>query len=319
MADKHIVVAAHGHCFDGLVSAAMFTFLRERIDSKSKRFSYRSCGYGPKMQVVPERWLKGDENAIVDFRFSPSSKLTWFFDHHPTAFANDAQRDEAVTHKRTHFDDGYGSCTRLIADIGKSVYGVDFTRFEELLAWADRVDTAGFESAADAIDRTSPFMQLAAVVEQHGDGELYNLLAPRLVVEPADDLAAGEFIQERWKAIELAQRQTRERIANTLERRGVVAFADLHEASLTSSGKFVAYALAPDCTYSVALLRVKRHYKISMGYNPWSGRERGHDIASICRRHGGGGHAVVGAFTIALDKLDEAKRLATEVVDELNR
>ena len=46
MADKHIVVAAHGHCFDGLVSATMFTHLRDSLGNKSLRFTYRSCGYG---------------------------------------------------------------------------------------------------------------------------------------------------------------------------------------------------------------------------------------------------------------------------------
>ena len=53
MADKHIVVAAHGHCFDGLVSAALFSHLRATLDTRSYRFSYRSCGYGPNMQTVP--------------------------------------------------------------------------------------------------------------------------------------------------------------------------------------------------------------------------------------------------------------------------
>ena len=42
-------------------------------------------------------------------------------------------------------------------------------------------------------------------------------------------------------------------------------------------------------------------------------------MAAICRRHGGGGHAVVGAFSVPLDKLDDARRITQEVVDELNR
>jgi len=29
----------------------------------------------------------GDENAIVDFKYSPSEKLTWWFDHHQSAFS----------------------------------------------------------------------------------------------------------------------------------------------------------------------------------------------------------------------------------------
>ena len=319
MADKLIVVAAHGHCFDGLVSAAMFTFLRDRLDDRGKRFNYRSCGYGPNMQVVPERWLKGDENAIVDFRYSPSPRLTWFFDHHPTAFASDQERDEALQKKRCHYDVSYGSCTKLIAEVGRSRYGVDFGRFEELITWADRIDRASFASAAEAIDRSHPVMQLAAVVEQNGDGDLYQALAPRLCVEPIDDLAQSSYVRKRWLPIGEAQAETLARIEAALRVEGDVAFADLHEAPLPASGKFVAYALAPDTRYSVTLLRAKQHFKISVGYNPWSGRERSHDIAAICRDRGGGGHPVVGAFSVPDDKLDIAQRLAAEVVAELNR
>ncbi|MEQ9324136.1 MAG: hypothetical protein RIF41_33540 [Polyangiaceae bacterium] len=319
MADKHIVVAAHGYCFDGLVSAAMFTFLRNRLDNKAIRFSYKSCGYGPNMQVVPERWLKGDENAIVDFRYTASTKLTWYFDHHPTAFANDVQQREATGRKRVHFDASYGSCTKLIRDVGTSVYGVDFSRFEELVAWADRIDSASFETAAEAVDRSSPIMQLAAVVEQHGNGDLYQHLAPRLVAESVDSLAESSYVQSRWKVLGEAQRKTQARIESRLERRGDVAFVDLHDAPLAGSGKFVAYAVAPECRYAVSLIRMKKHLKVSIGYNPWSPKERTHDVAAICRRHGGGGHAVVGAFSVPLDKLDDARRITQEVVDELNR
>jgi len=319
MADKHIVVAAHGHCFDGLVSAAMFTYMRNRLDDKSLRFTYKSCGYGPNMQVVPDRWLKGKENAIVDFRYTPSERLTWYFDHHPTAFANDEQRDQALQKKRVHFDVGYGSCTKLIADVGARVYGVDFTRYEDLVAWADRIDSASFETAADAVDRSGPVMQLAAVVEQHGDGDLYQHLAPRLVVEPVEELAQSAYVQSRWKVLADKQQKTRDRIESKLERCGDVAFVDLHDAPLIGSGKFVAYAVAPECRYAVSLIRMKKHLKISVGYNPWADEERAHDIAAICQRHGGGGHAVVGAFSVPLDRLDDAQRLAKDVVAELNR
>ncbi len=321
MADKHIVVAAHGHCFDGLVSAALFSQLRSGLDHKRHRFSYRSCGYGPNMQTVPEKWLSGDENAIVDFRFADSAKLTWYFDHHVTAFASDAQRERCLADERASryfFDPTYGSCSKLIADIGKRKYGVDFEAHAELIAWADRIDTASFASAADAIDRSHPVMQLAAVVEQHGDGALFNELVPRLTAEPLVDVAKSEPVQARWQPIAEAQRDTEERIDKGMRLEGRVLFVDLSDRPLRASGKFVAYALSPSCMYSVAVIRMRQHYKISVGYNPWCGQERLHDIASICQRHGGGGHPVVGAFSVPLSKLDEALRLAREVVAELN-
>ena len=93
MAARRVVVAAHGHCFDGLASAVMFTHFRKRIDPRPVRFKYRSCGYGPQMRNIPGKWLTGDENAIVDFKFAAPEKLTWYFDHHVTAFASPEQQE----------------------------------------------------------------------------------------------------------------------------------------------------------------------------------------------------------------------------------
>lgn len=321
MADKHIVVAAHGHCFDGLVSATLFCHLRTSLDDKRYRFSYRSCGYGPNMQTVPEKWLSGDENAIVDFRFADSDKLTWYFDHHVTAFASEEQQRRCLAGERAaryFFDPGYGSCSKLIADVGKSKYGADFERHAELVEWADRIDTANFTSASDAIDRSHPVMQLAGVVEQHGDGALFNELVPRLMVEPLMDVAQSEPVQTRWQPIAEAQRDTQVRIEKGMRLDGRVLFTDLSDKPLRGSGKFVAYALCPTCMYSVAVIRMRQHYKISVGYNPWCGKERLHDVAAICQRHGGGGHPVVGAFSVPLSKLDEARKLASDVIAELN-
>jgi hypothetical protein len=93
---------------------------------------------------------------------------------------------------------------------------------------------------------------------------------------------------------------------------------DLHDAALGPSAKFYHYAVHPDAVYAVALMRMKQHFKLSLGYNPWAAEPRRHDIAELCRRHGGGGHAEVGAVSFPLDKLEEAQRVAKELVAELN-
>ncbi|MEM9694531.1 MAG: hypothetical protein AAGA56_18425 [Myxococcota bacterium] len=319
MSDKRIVVAAHGHCFDGVVSATLFTHLRETIAARPFRYKYKSCGYGPNMQTVPERWLNGHENAIVDFRFTSSRRLTWYFDHHLTAFSNDRQRDQALKQsKRYFFDPTYSSCTRLIADVGRERYGVDFSPFADLIEWADRIDAAAFESAREAIDRSRAVMRLAAIVEQRGNGPLYQELIPKLRHESVDDIMETETMAEHWGEIAAAAEDTKRRIAAALEQRDRVAVTDLSAAPLKGSGKFVSYALAPDSTYAVALIRMKQHYKISVGYNPWAPHPRRHDIASLCRRYGGGGHLAVGAISVPLNRIEEAKRTAEEVIAYLN-
>jgi hypothetical protein len=110
----------------------------------------------------------------------------------------------------------------------------------------------------------------------------------------------------------------RARVAERAERHDAVVYVDLHDAPLGSSGKFYHYAVQPDAQYSVSVIRMKQHFKLSVGHNPWTKEPRQHDIAEICRRFGGGGHPDVGAVSFALDKLDEVLRVAKLVVAELN-
>ena len=64
---------------------------------------YRACGYGGGQARADENMLCGDENAILDYRFTPTPKVTWFFDHHRTAFPC---RDDLVGKVLGKNDDG---------------------------------------------------------------------------------------------------------------------------------------------------------------------------------------------------------------------
>src|SRR5690242_7179304 len=172
-----------------MASAALFTFLRRAISapSKSLSFRYRSCGYAPGMQMIPEAWLDGDENAILDFRYTPSSLLSWYFDHHVTAFGSEEEKRRALAvperpdeqpSRRVFYEPTYGSCTKLIADVAKAKFGVKSDLLEPLIAWADVIDAARFPSAEAAVDRKEPVLRLAAVVEHHGDGAFLNTFVP---------------------------------------------------------------------------------------------------------------------------------------------
>src|SRR6266849_6179411 len=88
-------VLYHGHCFDGVASAATFTrFYTERINAHAD-VEYAGLLHRPG-NLFDQKMFDGDENAIVDFKYSPSEKLTWWFDHHQSAFLT--PEDEAHFH-----------------------------------------------------------------------------------------------------------------------------------------------------------------------------------------------------------------------------
>ena len=53
-----------------------------------------------------------------------------------------------------------------------------------------------------------------------------------------------------------------------------------------------------------------------MGSNPWAPAEPTHNLATICERYGGG-HARVGAISLEPGALEQARKIAAEIAEEL--
>jgi hypothetical protein len=316
-----VVVATHGHCFDGMCSAALFTRLSRARISDAATFRYHACGYGPEPGGVNPAILTGDENAILDFRYTKSPKLTWYFDHHRTAFATPDERGdfEADGGKQKFYDPHYGSCSKLIYDISRDHFGLDDTpTIAELVRWADIIDAARFPSAEMAVVRADPALWLMTVVENHGDDAFLTRLVPRLLAEPLEEIARSAEIQAKWTPLRDAHQSFVDKVREKSEERDKVVFVDLSETVIDVVGKFVTYALFPRSVYSVMVSRGKTRCKVSVGYNPWSGSERRHDISQICQRYGGGGHAVVGAIALGPAERERARSIGLEITAELN-
>ena len=302
----------------------MFTRLMRHIHpGEELSFTYRAQGYGPGSTGVDPAIFTGQENAILDFRFSPSPQLTWYFDHHVSAFPSPADR---VTYEersqkgdsRTMFHDGaYGSCTKLIADIGKAEFGLDTSGEIELIRWADMIDTAGFPSAEMAVARAEPVLHLMTVVEHQGGDAFLQTMVPRLLEEPLEEIARGPDIEAAFAPLAAQHEGYVELVKKHATVKGDVVIVDLSSVVVDVAAKFVTYSLWPDSAYSVVLSVSPSKCKISIGYNPWSPVPRRHNIAAICERHGGGGHPVVGAISLPADQAERARKLTNEIAEEL--
>jgi hypothetical protein len=305
----------------------MFTHLyRHCFPGDGATFSYHGAGYGPGQNGVDPRVLTGDVCAILDFRFSALDSLTWYFDHHVSAFVTPEERafyqrrvieGESLGQRRMFHDGAYSSATKLIADIGHDRFGLDTQPMGDLIRWADLIDSAAFPSAQFAVDRREPELKLMTVIEQSGDDAFLAAMVPRLLEEPLSDVARSKEIDELFAPLGRAHEAFVKLVEQRATKIGRVVLVDLSDQLIEVAGKFVAYALYPRSAYSVLLSRSKSKCKISIGYNPWSPEPRTHNIAAICERHGGGGHPVVGAISLPADGVDEAKALAVSIAGEL--
>ena len=312
-------VLYHGHCFDGVASAAVFTrFYLSRINQDA-RVEYTSLLHRPGA-LFDDGMFDGDENAIVDFKYSTSPRLTWWFDHHQSAFLT--SEDEAHF-RRDHsgkkfLDATRKSCTEFIADVARSRFAFEDAELDPLVHWAHIIDGALYESPAQCVELAAPALQLMQVIESDPDDNFIEQIVRDLVNRPLDAVAAGDEVQRRFRPILERHRETLKVIRRKASyANGVVQF-DLVEEGIEGFNKFIPYYLYPQTTYSVALTRGQHRTKISVGSNPWSPRPRTHNIATICERYGGGGHAVVGAVSFAPDEVEKGREAMREVVQELS-
>ena len=313
-------VLYHGHCFDGVASAATFTrFYKERIHPDAE-VHYAGLLHRPGNLLFEGNMFDGDENAIVDFKYSPSEKLTWWFDHHQSAFLtpSDEAHYRADTSGKKFLDPERKSCTEFIADVAREKFGFNDQPLGELVHWAHISDGALYESAAQCVELKEPPLQLMQVIEADPDDGFVEQIIRDLARQSLNEVATSAEVQRRFQPILKQHLETLEAIRRkaTLDD-GVVQF-DLVDEGYEGFNKFIPYYLFPQATYSVALTRAPQRTKISVGSNPWAPRPRRHNIASICERYGGGGHAVVGAISFGTDEVEKARHAMGEIVAELS-
>lgn len=318
---RKVVVATHGHCFDGAASAAVFTRLVSHVEGGSLTFSYRGCGYAPSAKPLGASVLCGDVNAVLDYRYSTHPNLHWYFDHHATAFLDHTYQDhfEKTRANRKFHDPSYGCCAKLVADVATREFGLRLDDLAPLVRWAETIDTAAFESAEEAVARRHPVMRLMTVIEHQGNATTLARLVPRLATQHVEEVAGDPAVRRAWKRLARHHRAFVKRVRERGQPAGCVVFVDLTDEIREVVGKFVTYALYPESCYSVMLTRGRSKLKISIGFNPWSKLPRRHDIGAICARHGGGGHGVVGALAMPADQLDKARATALAIARELDQ
>jgi len=308
----------HDKCFDGASSAALFSrFYRERVRNDVE-FVFSGLLHRAGA-LFNEKDFDGDENAIVDFKYSSSPKITWWFDHHESAFLTpaDAAHFEQDQSNRKFYDPDFKSCTSFIAMIGEQRFGFNPQPVSDLIYWTDIIDGALYQDARSAVEMEAPAMKLTMVIESAKDSNFVPKLIPLLASKPLGEILEEPFVAELLPAL----LQRHERSISLLRERSQLKdgtlFFDVTDQDLEGYNKFIPYYLHPDCVYNVGLSKSSFRVKVSVGSNPWSKAERLVNLAKICERYGGGGHARVGAISFDVTQADAARKASQEIVEEL--
>ena len=308
----------HDRCFDGTASAALFyRFYRERFDGQAE-FALTGMTHRA-AQPWTDGLFDGDENVIVDFKYSSSPKVTWWFDHHQSAFLTPADAENFREHPgpKMFYEPDYKSCTMLIANVSKEKFGFDTKPMEELIHWGDIIDGAQYPTAQSAVDLVEPATQLALVIEAAPESGLPAKIVPELAYRPLAEMVTLPMVTKHLGPLLERHRKSIDILRERGEASGGVIFFDVSDLDLEGYNKFIPDLLYPECVYSVSVIASAVRAKVSLGTNPWNLANADANLASLAERFGGGGHARVSAVSFDPHDVPRAREVAKELAAEL--
>ena len=308
----------HDRCFDGTASAALFyRFYRERFDD-SAEFLFSGMTHQAK-HPWEDRLFDGDENVIVDFKYSNSPKVTWWFDHHQSAFLTLADAENFRKHPgpRMFYEPDYKSCTKLIATVASEKFGFNTGPLEELILWGDIIDGAQYPTPQSAVEMADPATQLALVIEAAPENGLPAQIIPELAYRPLAEMVKLPVVAQHLGPLLERHRKSIEILRERSEARDGVIFFDVGDLDLEGYNKFIPYLLHPECIYSVSVSASAFRAKVSLGTNPWNQATANKNLASLAEKFGGGGHPRVSAISFEPGDLPRAREVAHELAAAL--
>jgi hypothetical protein len=313
-------VLYHDHCFDGAASAAYFTRFMQGVFYPEAEYVYTGMAHKAS-QLFEDSLFDGDVNAIVDFKYSSDPRLTWWFDHHQSAFLTpeDAENYRQDHSGRKLYDPTYKSCTSYICATARERFGFAAPDLDQLVQWANIIDGAQYPDAKTAVELGAPAMKLTLVIEGAKGSAMIHKVIGWMQHRKLEDIAAEPEIQALFEPLYQRHLDSVGLIGGRATEDDGVVFFDLTGYDLEGYNKFIPYYLFPNCTYTVSVSPSSFRTKISVGSNPWAPEVPKHNLASICERYGGGGHARVGAISFEPGALEKARAVAAEIVAELKQ
>lgn len=296
----------HSPCFDGIVSAVVaWDYFEHREGAADVRLHPVNYDLRPtwRSKRLPR------SSVVVDFLFHPAAQF--WADHHATTFADAS--DGALLDARPAGSYVYApdasSCAVALRDYLQRQFGYRNPRFDALVEWADRVDSARYRSPREALLAPAAALQISLTLAE-ADTAYCCFLVAQLKAKSISAVARDPKVQRRVRdakgRLRAGLRDFRKAAALTDD--DIVVF-DV-DTSKRPVSRYAPYYYFPEARYSVGVMRSPEGAKVTAMRNPW--REfRSVPIGSLAAKFGGGGHQRVGSILLR----GRESRRATEVLN----
>jgi hypothetical protein len=160
-------------------------------------------------------------------------------------------------------------------------------------------------------------MQLALVIEAAPEADLVPKLIPFMATISMAEMVQLPMVQKHLGNLLERHRRSLDILRDRTDSRDGVIYFDVSDLDLEGYNKFIPYFLYPDAIYSVGVSASPMRTKVSVGTSPWKEISADVNLASLCEKYGGGGHARVAAISLGPGDLVHARQVAQEIAATL--
>src|SRR5438477_11300115 len=201
--------------------------------------------------------------------------------------------------------------------VAEQRFGFKAASVADLVRWTDIIDGALYEDAKTAVEMQAPAMKLTMVIESAPDSNFVPQLIPLLATKSLAEILEAPFVAPLLPPLLKRHELSIGILKQRTECKDGTIFFDVTDHDLEGYNKFIPYYIHPESIYSVGLSKSSFRVKVSVGSNPWAPLEPTVNLAKVCERYGGGGHARVGAISFGVTEEAAARKAARDIAEEL--
>lgn len=260
--------------------------------------------------VLPRR------SAVVDFLYHPQAEF--WADHHPTTFLTEELRadyESGGNSAARFYDRQSGSCASLLwRKIGDALR--PDSRLEEMVRWAEKIDSAGYESVEEAFSNSHPALVLYRSLAIEADQQYCKFLVGKLKRRSLEEVSGSQETQRRFKRAEERSTLGLERVRQSVRMEGTVAVFEASSDGVLMN-RYSPYYFFPQARYSIAITHSKYGTKITAMRNPWLNFES-INLGQFMRQFGGGGHQRVGSLVLPQEQEGETEKIVEQLLQAVS-
>jgi hypothetical protein len=305
----------HSPCFDGIVSAVLALDFLEGVQNWTFD-ELCSVNYQSR-----NSWLSKAHSkpfAVVDFLYHPDAQF--WADHHQTSFLKRSLKDQFGGQNNPYhiYSPRSASCAMLLWRVLAKRFNYQNKRFAGLVTWADKVDSARYDSVQEAITGSYPALNINRTLAVNKNPDYPSYLVTQLRHKSLDEIGRLPEVVEKSNEAKILVQAGLERLSKTVHLEGPdIAVFDVDSSDVLIN-RYAPYHFFPEARYSIGMVRTPDGIKITAMRNPWR-QFPSVFLGKVFERFGGGGHRRVGSLLIKNSHADEAERLMKKLLREIRR